>query len=271
MWSSASRTRVAAGRRCISTGTSRRTSVPPAGTREIARRPPISIARSRIPPRPPTSCSAPCGRSPRPSSRTRSTTLPFARGERQRDAVASAWRATLVSALLRRRGRSRGPARAPAPAGRRPSSWRTRSPVRSAKPAASVDQRAAQPELVERLRPQPARDVAHLLHRARARASCDLLGRRLQLGAAPSRASPSSCSTMPVSVWPSSSCSSRARRRRSRSCAASARRPLVRRSCSSAVEHLVEGVAAARRPRPPAARRRSGARAARVDAPHQRA
>ena len=54
------------------------------------------------------------------------------------------------------------------------------------------------------------------------------------------RSSVSSWSTTPVSVWPISSCSSRAIRRRSSSCASSARRRAVAPLALEPVEHVVE-------------------------------
>ena len=93
-------------------------------------------------------------------------------------------------------------------------------------------ERALQPEILERLGPQPARDPAYVLGAVRGRSRAARRAAR----AAPrgSRAaSPSTCSITPVSVWPTSSCSSRAIRRRSPSWTSSACRALSRRSDSS--------------------------------------
>ena len=123
-----------------------------------------------------------------------------------------------------RSGRSRGPARARARGvGVEPRPHARAAAVRRLR--GERDQRAAQPELVERLRPQAARDLAHVLHAGAGRL-LQLLDRAAGARPAPRAGAPSSCSTTPVSVWPISSCSSRASRPRSSSCAASARRPL---------------------------------------------
>ena len=108
----------------------------------------------------------------------------------------------------------------------------TRTCACSAERVRQRGQRALQPELLERLRSQPARDPAHLLGAVRARSRAARRAAR----AAPrgSRAArPSTCSITPVSVWPTSSCSSRAIRRRSPSWTISACRALSRRSDSS--------------------------------------
>ena len=199
------------------------------GPRPISSRPPTSIARSRIPPTPPKSCSAP---RPRRARRRRPTArrAPFAAASDNAHAgrlrVADDVRQPLLRRAVDREvvlGRELRQVVGELVAHAQPAALR--------EPGGQRRQRAAQPELVERLRPQPARDVARLLDRA-ARGLLHLLDRRLQRRRCLAR-EPSSSRTIPVSVWPSSSCSSRASRRRSRSCASSARRPLVRRSCST--------------------------------------
>ena len=93
-------------------------------------------------------------------------------------------------------------------------------------------ERALEAELLERLGAQPASDPADLLgaRGGRSRAA-RRAGRAASAGIAAAR--PSTCSITPVSVWPTSSCSSRATRRRSDSCSISALRALSRRSNSS--------------------------------------
>ena len=128
------------------------------------RRPRTSSARSRIPVMPRAS-SPTCAGTPRPSSSTVSVTAP------------SAWESAIVDAARRRRGgrRSSGP---PARRGRA----RSRRPPRAAggRLEAPVDghaalareargqrvQRAAQPELDQRVGPQVAGDAAHVVEAA---------------------------------------------------------------------------------------------------------
>ena len=92
-------------------------------------------------------------------------------------------------------------------------------------------QRAGQAEVVERLGPQPAGDPAHLLEAA-ARGLLRLQHAARATARARRAATRPSCSTTPVSVWPTPSWSSCATRSRSPSCAASARPTLSRRSAS---------------------------------------
>ena len=103
-------------------------------------------------------------------------------------------------------------------------------------------ERRAQPEVVERLRPQPPRELAHLLDaRARGRLERAQLGAQL-LGRARARAS-RAASTTPVSVCPISSCSSRAIRRRSLLLRVERAARAVAALVLEPVEHLVERVA----------------------------
>ena len=119
-------------------------------------------------------------------------------------------------------------------------------------------QRAGQAEVVERLRPQPARDPAHLLEA--------VAGGLLRLqdavagGSGTSRAARPSCRTTPVSDCPTPSWSSCATRSRSPSCAASARPTLSRRSASrrSSISLNAAASSAASESPPPTSSRRPG-------------
>ena len=149
-----------------------------------------------------------------------------AHGQHDRRVVARSSRRSTAS---RRRGARRWSA-PPARRGRSTSSCSCESGRRAVPDAAGPrtcawspngggerGQRALQPEILERLGSQPARDPADVLgargapSRAARRAA-----RAARRGSRPAR--PSTWSITPVSVWPTSSCSSRAIRRRSPSC-----------------------------------------------------
>ncbi len=98
-------------------------------------------------------------------------------------------------------------------------------------PQAQRDQRVARPRSSS-ASGRSSRAIRRTSSEAAAGRSRDLLQRRRLLGKSP--ATRSACSATAVSVWPTSSCSSRATRSRSASWAASARRALSRRSVSSA-------------------------------------
>ena len=194
-WSSAM---IDAGRqrRAHVAGTSRRTSVPPSGPREISRRPPIDIARSRIPPTPPKSCSAPSA-TPRPSSATDSTTLPLAAASDTRPPSPPRG-APRSSAPPAPSGRSRGRTRARAPAGRRPA--RCARAARSARPPGGERRRARSAARTRRAPPAAARARGRASSpRRRGAASCTCSADAC-IGDGASRTSPSSSSTIPVSV-----------------------------------------------------------------------
>ncbi len=178
--------------------------------RPTSSRPPTSSARSRMPPRPAPSRpreSPSRGRRRRPRSTSGLRELERDLAPRGRPRGARRW-----SAPPARRGRRPAPARAPAPAPRRELARAHPDPARSANADGERDSALRSPKsssasgrsprVISRTSSTPSRAVSCAARPARP---------------APRRSSPrpSSCSTTPVSVWPTSSCSSRASRRRS--------------------------------------------------------
>ena len=264
-WSSASSTRVTSGMviDASSAGSRSATSVPCRST-AIRERAPTSSARSRMPADPARVAARVAGR-PRPSSRDASgrrspSRARSASSTRRRAGVARDVGQRLLGDAVDRPAPPRGER------GRSGSSALDDPQPGSARRTASHSASSAlcSPSSSSASGRRRLRDPPHVL-RAAARRLAQLVEPAAQLLRS-SAWKLSICRSIAVSVWPISSCSSRAIRRRSASCADSAIPALSRRSPSSRSSIALNAAASAPRVAArvadvdPAARRRAGRR-----------
>ena len=233
--------------RSSSAGTSSRTSTPPSRPGLIASAPPTSIARSRMPRRPPCPFGGPRPAMPRPSSATRSDDAVAAALERDLDARRAGVPRDVRQALLRDAvDRELGLGRERRQVGGEAALDRDAALVGEL--ARELGQRADEAEVLEHLRPQLLRDPAHLLERLPDRllrlvdvAACSAsrLGERVEL----EQHAGQHLADLVVQAARDPQPLGLLRRER----APAALAPLA----LEPVEHLVERRARARRPRPP--------------------